>query len=146
MPSTNRYSTGTPDRSLEVNVSYCSHSWSVISETAVREITNSPVTSLNASSTSRVDMPRAYIPRHQTIQDIRVAFQESHQRRTERLRGVTDLGDPDRDLPLRSRNRTLHISVTPTPLTRIRVPTFVTAPITHKIGLLGLQQLLDHPV
>ena len=33
----------------------------MISETAVREISGSPVTSVNAFSTSRVDSPRAYI-------------------------------------------------------------------------------------
>ncbi len=49
------------DRSRLVNSSYCSHSWSVISDTAVRDNNNSPVASRKASSTSRVDMPRAYI-------------------------------------------------------------------------------------
>lgn len=61
MPSQNKYSTLMSERSRAQNCSYWAQSWSVISDTAVQDNNNSPVASRKASSTSRVDMPRAYI-------------------------------------------------------------------------------------
>ncbi len=43
------------------NLSSSRHSWLVTFETADLEMSSSPVASMNASSTSRVDSPRGYL-------------------------------------------------------------------------------------
>lgn len=58
---------------------------------------------------------------HQAIEDVRVALQETHESRAERLAGVTHLGQADMDRPFGGAD-----------------------PSTEVVGLLGLQQFLDH--
>lgn len=59
--ATNRYSASISDRSPAMKAWQSAQSRSVICEMALLEISSSPVESRKASSTSRVDNPRAYI-------------------------------------------------------------------------------------
>ena len=106
------------------------------------EINNSPVASRKASSTSRVDRPRAYISLTSDSNTSLLPSREPHQERAERLAGAADLRHRHIDEPLRGAQ--------PAPLIAVPGPglvlaaAVVAAPAAEEVVLLTLQQLLHH--